>query len=289
MAKIINTGFSVPEIVLKNSDISDSPEWVSSVLGIEERRNIGKESIVDLCVQSVDGFDLKKVDVLIVATATPEAVAPSTACLVAKELNLVCPAFDINAVCSGFLYGLILADSLINSGARNVLVIGADTFSKITDFTDRNCVFFGDGAGAVLLSKGNNFKYSYWGTDHFPQGFECDKNGTFKMDGRIVYDIALKLIPEAVDEVLTNTGWDIEDIDYMVPHQPSIKILSAIAEEIGIAKDKVLMNMHRYGNTSAATIPILLAESWDKFKKGDKILFASIGSGWAYGAITYQV
>ena len=291
MGKIIGTGMVVPEIIIWIEVISDNPDWVFKNIGIRERRT--GSTTLELAYMAgqmaMINAGLKNVDMIIIATATPEMVAPSTAAQVARDLNQSCPAFDINAVCSGFLYGMIIANSFLQGNTANILLIGVDTFSKITDYSDRNCVFFGDGAGAIVMTNGFQMIKSYWNCDPSDQGFTCKTGGTFEMNGRKVYEAALKLVPEAISEVLKSSGITIDEIDYMVPHQPSKRILMDIADKIGLSREKVLMNMEKYANTSAATIPILLHESWSKFKKGDKILFASIGSGWTYGAMLYQV
>jgi 3-oxoacyl-[acyl-carrier-protein] synthase-3 len=226
---------------------------------------------------------------IIVATATPDMVAPSTACIIKDYLELInAVAFDINAVCSGFIFALSIAEQYL-SIYSNILIVGVDTFSTITDYGDRNSVFFGDGAGAVMFTRGSNIKAISIHSDSSKQGFSCDMGGTYKMNGKLVYETALRLIPDVINEVLTKAGMKIDDIDYVVPHQPSKKVLIEIADKMGIPRERVLMNMDRYANTSAGTIPILLSESWSMFKKGDKLLFVAIGSGWTYGAAIYAV
>lgn len=282
--KIVSTGACVPEKIVKNEEISSSPQWVEENLGLKERR-VGRTS-VELGTVAAKRAIIKSgvfPDVIIVATATPDKLSPSTACLIAKECGSYVPAFDINAVCSGFLYSLYLAEKI----KETVLIIGVDTFSKITDWARRDCVFFGDGAGAVMTIPGDNLKNIVIRSAPENNGFSCDHGGTFQMDGKLVYEYALKLVPEVIEEAME--GFDLKEIDYMVPHQPSTKILHGIADKIGFPREKVLMNLDKYANTSAATIPILLHENWSKFQKGQKILFASIGSGWTYGAAVYEI
>lgn len=293
MAKIIGVGHYVPEKIIRNEDISDNPEWVYDNLGIKERRVISLgQTTSSLAVvagmKAMLSAGVNDVDVVIVATATPDMKAPSTSCMVRQRLNITGAAFDINAVCSGFLYSMILAESLIKAGAGKILVIGADTFSTITDWEKRDCVFFGDGAGAVVMTEGDNVKSGFMAAAD-GNAFMCEQNGNFIMEGRSVYKTAIHLVPIAVKEVLERAEMTIEDIDWMVPHQPSKKILLDVADEIGLDRSKLLMNMENYANTSAGTIPILLSESWGKFNKGDKLLFAAIGSGWTYGALIYEV
>jgi len=293
MAKIIGLGHYVPDRYIANREISDNPIWVEETLGIRERHVITYgESTSGLAtvagMKAMENAGIDKVDVIIVATSTPDKVAPSTASLVMKRLNQQCASFDINAVCSGFLFALALGDSLINSGADHVLVIGVDTYSTITDWESRDCIFFGDGAGAVVLTHGNNVKSVYI-TGAEGNAFVCEHNGKFRMKGSDVYDAALDLIPKAIDYVLKDCKLNISDIDYFTPHQPSTRILYGIADKIGLPRYKVLMNLDKYANTSAGTIPILLSEKWPLFQVKDKLLIAAIGAGWAYGAIIYEV
>lgn len=294
MGKITGVGFAVPTCIVKNWQISQTPQWVEDNIGIKERRKCHvTESTLTLATEAgakaIISAGLKKsdIDMVIVATATPEKIAPSTACLLIENLELDAVGFDINAVCSGFLFGLSIAEHYLDT-YRNILVIGVDTFSTITDYNQRDCVFFGDGAGAVVYSQGQNMKSLIIKTDRHENGFKCDVGSKFDMNGHLVYKKAIELVPDIIDEAVFGTC-DMKDITYMVPHQPSKRILYDIANKIGLPRERVLMNMDKYGNTSAGTIPILLAENWDKFKKGDLLLFASIGSGWTYGAGIYEV
>jgi 3-oxoacyl-[acyl-carrier-protein] synthase III len=299
MSKIIGTGMYVPLNVVTNDDISEHNDWIVENIGIKERRVIGINSdIMRLSVIAANNAMAQagikttdEIDMLIVATSSGNHIAPSLSCLVKRDMKLHnAIAFDINAVCSGFLFAWSIAEQYFKStGQMRILIIGVDTFSKITDYSDRNCVFFGDGAGAVVLSGFDNLKAIRIYSDIDTGGFSCENGGTFKMDSKEVYRKALELVPKAIYEVLEQSHLTIDDIDYMIPHQPSKRILNDIADEIGLPREKVLMNMDRYANTAAASIPILLYESWHKFKKGDKLLFASIGSGWTYGAAIYEV
>ena len=241
------------------------------------------------------------------ATATPDRLAPSTASIVQNKIQAYnAVAFDIAAVCSGFLYSMSVASQFIASGVYdNVLVIGADTFSRITDWTRRDAVFFGDGAGAAVISHGNvnegflafrlytdgrgkfNFTVPAGGSE-IPATEETVKKGlhTFQMNGKAVYETGIIVLPKAIKQVLSDTGLKIDDIDYLIPHQPSIKILEKTAEIIGLPWERVMKNMDKYANTSGGTIPILLDETKrsGKLRKGNIILFAAVGSGWTYGA-----
>tara|TARA_B110000967_G_C18901903_1_gene576385 strand:+ start:9440 stop:10432 length:993 start_codon:yes stop_codon:yes gene_type:complete len=316
--KIIGTGSYTPEKIFTNkyleTIIDTKDEWIQENLGIKERRIAAEnEATSDLAAEAAKkaisdaGLSKDDIDLIIVATATPDRLAPSTAAIVQDKIEAYnAVAFDISAVCSGFLYGMSVASQFIASGVYdNVLVIGADTFSKITDWTRRDAVFFGDGAGAAVFSHGNVYegfmafrlytdgrgKWNYTipaGGSEIPATEETVKKGMhyFQMNGRAVYDTATIVLPKAINQVLEDSGLTIDDIDYMIPHQPSIKILKKTAEIIGLPFEKVMTNMDKYANTSGGTIPILLDEvkKSNKLKKGDTILFAAVGSGWTYGA-----
>lgn len=316
--KIIGTGSYVPEKIYTNeylaSIVQTNSQWIEENLGIKERRIASEtQATSDLAVKAAEkaiedsGLKKEDIDLIIVATATPDRLAPSTAAIVQDKLQAYnAVAFDISAVCSGFLFAMSVASQYIAAGVYdNVLVIGADTFSKITDWTKRECVFFGDGAGAAVISHGNvneeflsfrlytdgRGKWNYTipgGGSENPATLETVQNKLhyFQMNGRAVYETGIKVLPIAINQVLKDAGLSINDIDYMIPHQPSIKILQKTAEIIGLPWEKVMTNMDRYANTSGGTIPILLDEvkKAGKLKKGNTILFAAVGSGWTYGA-----
>ena len=316
--KIIGTGSFTPAKIYTNeyleTIIDTDASWIEENLGIKERRiAANNECTSDLAskaaLNAIENSGLTKddIDLIIVATATPDRLAPSTAAIVQDKIQTYnAVAFDISAVCSGFLYAMSIASQFIASGVYdNVLVIGADTFSKITDWTRRDAVFFGDGAGAAVLSHGNvnegflafrlytdgRGKWNYTipaGGSEMPATAETVEKGLhfFQMNGRAVYETGTEVLPIAINQVLNDTGLSINEIDYMIPHQPSIKILQKTAEKIGLPWNKVMTNMDKYANTSGGTIPILLDEvnRAGKLKKGDLILFAAVGSGWTYGA-----
>lgn len=316
--KIIGTGSYVPEKIYTNqyleTIIETNDKWVQENLGIRERRIAAdNEATSDLAAQAAinaisdSGLTKDDIDLIIVATATPDRLAPSTAAIVQGKIQAYnAVAFDISAVCSGFLYAMSVASQFIASGVYdNVLVIGADTFSRVTDWKRRDAVFFGDGAGAAVFSHGNvnegflafrlytdgRGKWNYTvpaGGSEMPASEETIKQGLhyFQMNGKAVYETGTKVLPIAINQVLDDTGLSINEIDYMIPHQPSIKILQKTAEIIGLPWEKVMTNMDRYANTSGGTIPILLDEvnKSGKLKKGNTLLFAAVGSGWTYGA-----
>jgi 3-oxoacyl-[acyl-carrier-protein] synthase III len=316
--KIIGTGSYVPEKIYTNeyleTIIPTSSEWIYNTLGIKERRIAENDEFTsDLAYKAGEraiknaGLKKEEIDLIIVATSTPDRMAPSTACIVQEKLQAFnAVAFDIAAVCSGFLFGMSVATQYIASGVYdNILVIGADTFSKIVDWNRRDAVFFGDGAGAAVFSHSNvnggflasrlysdgrgkdNFTIPGGGSE-FPASHETVDEGKhfFQMNGKAVFDTGTVVLPKAINQVLVDTGLDIQDVDLLIPHQPSIGILKKTAETIGLPFEKVMTNMDKYANTSGGTIPILLDEVYrkGKIKEGDIILFAAVGSGWTYGA-----
>lgn len=316
--KIIGTGSYTPTKVCTNEYLSGlidtNSDWIIENLGIRERRIAAdNESTSDLASKAAvnaisnAGLTPADIDLIIVATATPDRLAPSTACIVQEKIKAFnAVAFDLAAVCSGFLYGMSVASQFIAAGVYdNVLVIGADTFSRITDWHRRDAVFFGDGAGAAVISNGSvqegflafrlysdgrgkwNFTIPAGGSE-IPASKETVNKGLhyFQMNGRAVYETGTRVLPLAINQVLADTGLSINDIDFLIPHQPSIKILQKTAEIIGLPFEKVMTNMDKYANTSGGTIPILLDEvnRAGKLKKGNILLFAAVGSGWTYGA-----
>lgn len=317
--KIIGTGSYAPATIYTNKYLETlvptNDEWIQENLGIKERHIAGPDEFTsDLATQAGlravqdAGLDVNDIDLIIVATATPDRKAPSTATIVQYKMQANnAAAFDVSAVCSGFLYAMSIGSQYIASGVyTNVLVIGADKFSSLIDWTRRDAVFFGDGAGAVVLSAANAAEgflayriFTDTRENHF--GFTVPAGGSempltnevmeqrlqyFQMDGKAVFKSAVEVLPKAINQVLEDTGLTIKDIDLMIPHQPSIKILIKTAEILGLPFEKVMHNMERYANTSGGTIPLLLDETnkAGKIKKGDNILFAAVGSGWTYGA-----
>jgi 3-oxoacyl-[acyl-carrier-protein] synthase-3 len=318
--KITGTGMSVPDIRISNhllEGICDGvdAEWTYEVLGIQERR-VAKAyqytsdfaaSAGMLAVRNA-GLDVSDIDMIIVATTTPDRKAPSTACIVQDKIeayNAVC--FDIAAVCSGFLYGMVIASQFLSNKAyKNILVIGADLFSSITDYSRRDCVFFGDGAGAAVLSCSEEdglFDYDIHSDGRGREGFTVVGGGTecpptkenskkylkeykyFSMDGKAVFETATRVLPKSINTLLERNNMTVDDITMLIPHQPSIGILRKTAEVLGLPFEKVKHNMEKYANTSAATIPILLHETFSSIKRDDVVVFAAVGSGWTWGSI----
>ena len=317
--KISGTGSYTPFRVYTNeyleSMVDTKAHWIYEHLGIKQRRIAAKgETTSDLgaiaALEAISNAKLKPqdIDLIIVATTTGDMKAPSTACFIQEKIGAFnAGAFDVSAVCTGFLYAISLAtDCLSNGNYKHILVIGADTFSTITDWTRRDAVFFGDGAGAIVLSRKDDkkgFVISKVGADgrgkmiwHIPAGGSLnpinettakDRLQYWQMDGTGIYKFAIRVLPQVIKEVMADSGLKADDIKYMIPHQPSIKILKKTAEILDFDFKKVLTNMDKYGNTSAATIPILLDETnrAGKLNSGDYLLFAAVGSGMAWGSM----
>lgn len=317
---ISGTGAYVPPKVVPNSffeKIGSSDEWIYNKLGIKERRIVEDEATSDLAykagLDAVENANLKveDIDLIIVATTTPDRQAPSCACFVQEKMqahNAV--AFDVAAVCSGALFTISVGYQFVKNGAYdNVLIIGADTFSNIIDWERRDSVFFGDGAGALVLSKTDEDKgfidfdlhSDGRGKEHFtipgggsetPVSKETLENKMhyFQMNGKEVFNTATKVVPESIHALLEKTKTSVDNISFMIPHQPSIGILKSIAKTIGMPFEKVMTNMDRYANTSGGTIPLVLDEvhKANKFKTGDLVLFAAVGAGWTWGTALYK-
>lgn len=317
---IKGTGSYAPSNVVKNDHfdaIGSSDEWIFSKLGIKERRIAINEATSDLAYEAGliaikdASLTAKDIDLIIVATTTPDRPSPSCACFVQDKLNAVnAVAFDISAVCSGALFTMATAVQFVKTGMyKNVLVIGADTFSTIIDWERRDAVFFGDGAGAMVLSATTEDKgfidfalhSDGTGKEHFtvlaggsskPASLETIKNREhyFRMNGKEVFDTATRVVPKNIMEILNRNNFTIDDVSFMLPHQPSIKILEKIAETVNLPFEKVKTNMDRYANTSGGTVPIILDETHKngEFKKGDILLFAAVGAGWTWGTALYK-
>jgi 3-oxoacyl-[acyl-carrier-protein] synthase-3 len=318
--KIKGTGSYVPEKVLTNDDLAKfvetSDEWISSRTGIKERHISVDELTVDLAEKAAkkalddSGVLAEDIDLLIVATVTPDYAFPGVGQLLQGRLGLKeIMAFDINAACSGFLYALNIADKMIKSGAyKNALVVGAETLTRLTDWSDRNtCVLFGDAAGAIVLSTSetNNVKQIICGSVSDDQGYLICKNPDLKvpevnaissqdhihMNGREVFKFATRIMPKMIDELLDNNGVLKSDLDYVVAHQANERIIDKASRDVGIPMDKMFLNIHKYGNTSAASVPLALDEAIKegKLKKGDLFITVAFGGGFSYGGALIEL
>ncbi|MFC1767340.1 beta-ketoacyl-ACP synthase III [Candidatus Margulisiibacteriota bacterium] len=313
-AAITGTGSGIPKKVLTNSDlekiVDTSDQWITERTGIKERRVADEnEATSDLAYEAAKKalesakFSPEKLDLIIVTTSSPDMLFPSTACIVQDKLGAKnSAAFDLAAACTGFNYGLAVASSLIESGIyKNALVIGADTLTKYLDWTDRNtCILFGDGAGAVLLeantdgtgvlanylmAEGSGGKYLVMpgGGSRDP---EIKKSRYIWMDGKEVYKFAVRALPASVKKALEAAKMNTSDISLLIPHQANTRIIDSALKKLDLSKEKVYVNLDRYGNTSAASIPIALDEAFQnkKIKKGDIVVLAGFGAGLTYGA-----
>lgn len=312
-------GIALPEARLTNYDlektVDTSDKWIVERTGIRERRIAKKESCSDLGARAARealkdaGASLSEIDALIVASGSPEMIFPSTACLVQEKLGLRKDilAFDLQAACSGFLYGLAVADALIKAKlSKKVLLVGAEKISAFVDWGDRNtCVLFGDGAGAAVISPSKDgfgleafslyadgskasLLYIPAGGSGMPANMKTvrSRQHFIKMQGREVFKLAVKNVSAACLEVLKKANLSIEDVDFFLAHQANKRIITSIAETLGFSDKKVVFNIERYGNTSAASIPIALTEVYleGKLKKGSVILLAAFGGGLTWGA-----
>ena len=313
-SKIAGTGSYLPKKILSNADlekmIDTTDEWIFSRTGIRERHIAAKgEHTSDLALEAAKnaiasaGIAASDIDLIIIATTTPDKIFPSVATMVQRKLGIAgCPAFDIQAVCSGFVYALATADNFIKAGGTKcALVIGAETFSRITDYTDRgNCILWGDGAGAVILcasqSNENDKKQGIISTHlhadgnyekmlHVPRKHDGTPD-TVHMEGNAVFKMAVNTLDQIVDETLTANNMQKSDIDWLVPHQANIRILQATAKKLDMPMDKVVVTVDKHGNTSAASIPLALdtAVRDGRIKRGDVILMEAFGGGFTWGS-----
>jgi 3-oxoacyl-[acyl-carrier-protein] synthase-3 len=296
---IIGIGSYVPKKVLTNEDIDllgndTNSDWTKEKLGIEERRVVEDELPSDLAYHAAieaikdAGIDKNDIDLIMVATSSPDRISPSTAIIMAKRLDIKKPAFDINAVCTGFVYGLQMASTLISTKQyKNILLIGADAYSRITDWNRRDCVFFGDGAGAVILSEVESgwIHTDLYGDANGKEAFTCHHSGKFQMDGKAVYDFGTSVLPSTIKSSLEKLNIPNDDVNWIVPHQPGHRVLLKTAELLDFPTDKIVFNMTKFANTAGASIPMALDSLYkkDKIKSGDIIVMPAIGSGWTYG------
>ena len=318
---IVGIGSYVPEKILTNFDlekrIDTSDQWIRERTGIEERRIADRDTATsDLAAEAsqraLEDANIKpdELDLIIVATVTPDQFFPSTACIVQKLIGAVnAAAFDISAACSGLIYAMSSAWQFIKTGYyKNALIIGADTLSKITDWEDRNtCVLFGDGAGAFVLSEvekggilstdmgsdGTGDKFLSCPACFFSPEEEERRNGkkhTTWMNGGEVFKFAVKIMPYAFEKAMEKANVGVEQIDWFLPHQANLRIISAAARKFNVAMDKFVVTLQKFGNTSASSIPIALDEciKSGKIKKGDTLAMAAFGAGltWASAVVT---
>lgn len=319
-SQVLATGSGIPERVVPNSFfnylVEDADNWIFSRTGMRERRFAApNESTADLAIIAArNALDLGKIDpaeldCVIVGTSTADMILPSTACMVQKEIGAINAfAFDMNAVCSSYVYAVEIADNFIRSGKyKKIMVIGADTYSKILDFQDQStCPLFGDGAGAVILGATEERKGILqsiiksdgkgWELIQVPSSGSrkpvttetiASRENTFKMEGKRVFIFATDVIPQIIEELTAKEGITPEQLDHIIPHQANVRIIDFISKKLGISKEKFRMNLDRYGNTAAASVGIVLDENIRSgvIKPGDLLLMMGFGGGLSWGGM----
>tara|TARA_B100000900_G_scaffold359372_2_gene330799 strand:+ start:960 stop:1952 length:993 start_codon:yes stop_codon:yes gene_type:complete len=315
-AAITAVGAFIPDEVLSNADLEQmvetSDDWISTRTGISERRILKNKPTSFMAIQAAknlierSSIDPKTIDLVLVSTATPDMLIAATAAHVATEIGATNAfGYDLQAACSGFLYGMSTAAAYVSSGRyQRVLLIGADKMSSIIDYSDRTtCIIFGDGAGAVLFEpneEGLGFQDEYFrsdgiGREHLyieaggsmlPASAETVSNGQhfLRQDGKTVFKFAVSNMADAATKVMERNELVADDIDFFVPHQANKRIIDATAQRTGVDPEKVLSNISSYGNTTAATLPLILSDFEQRFQKGDNLMFAAFGGGFTWGA-----
>jgi 3-oxoacyl-[acyl-carrier-protein] synthase-3 len=319
-SKIVSTGCFVPENEVTNEDLGElgyDADWILQRTGIKSRRRAPDDMATSdmaveaarACIEKAD-VNPHDIDLVIVATMTPDTPVPSTACVVQDQLNLCAPAMDINAACAGFMYALVTGMQFVKCGTSKLaLIIGADTNTRIVDPADRKTFpLFGDGAGAVLLGASNKhglISYTLGaegeggpllgikaGGSRHPLCVEGIAKGDqyIHMDGRSVFKWAVRLLSDSIHDVLAHASLEIDDIDLVVLHQANARIIDAAAESIGIDRDRIIVNLDRFGNTSAASIPICMTEAVEagRLQPGHRVLLCGFGAGLAWGTAIQQ-
>ena len=310
-SRIAGTGSYLPERILTNAElertIDTTDEWIFTRTGIRERHIIAEGQFTsDMALEAAKNaieaanIDIQSIDLIVLATTTPDRTFPSTACLLQQKLGIInCPAFDLQAVCSGFVYALATADNFIKAGAAKcALVVGADAMSRITDWTDRsNCILWGDGAGAVILQTSDDqgilsthlhANGNYADMLMVPQGVSNQEGSkTILMEGNAVFKMAVNTLDAIVDDTLAANGLEKSDVDWLVPHQANIRILQSTAKKLGMSMDRVVTTVDKHGNTSAASIPLALdvAVRDGRIKRGETILMEAFGGGFTWGSV----
>jgi 3-oxoacyl-[acyl-carrier-protein] synthase III len=313
-SRIVGTGKYLPARVLTNFElekmVDTTDEWIRTRTGIEHRHIAADdEATSDLAYRAAlaaiedAGLAPSDIDMIVVGTTTPDLIFPNVACLLQEKIGIRgCPAFSLEAACSGFIYGLVVADQFLRTGqARRALVVGAETMSRIIDWTDREtCVLFGDGAGAVVLEAGDEpgIIYSTLGADGRYRELLYASSGVstrhrekgdvaaLRMKGNEVFKVAVKTLENLVDDVMAKNGLEQGEIDWLIPHQANIRIISATAKRLEMPMERVILTVREHGNTSAASVPMALdtAIKDGRIKRGDLLLLEAFGGGFTWGA-----
>lgn len=309
-ARIIGTGSYLPNKIVTNHDLEKildtSDEWITARTGIKERRIVTDESNCDLATIASNralemaGINASDLDLIIFATTTPDKIFPATATMLQNAIGANCPAFDLQAVCAGYIFALTTAEQYIKTGSSNkVLVVGSETMSRILNWKDRStAILFGDGAGAVVLSGDNEtgilhsklFSDGKYLSSLQVSNNKINETGFIEMAGNEVFKIAVSRLSKLAEETLRECEMGVEDLDWMVPHQANIRIISSVAKKIKLPIEKVILTLSSHGNTSAASIPLALdvAVRDGRIKKGDKLLFEGIGGGFSWGSVLVE-
>ncbi len=293
--QITGWGTALPDNVVTNHDLSQTvnttDEWITDRTGIKERRVGGTTTglAVEAGQKAMDiaGLAPSDIQMVILATTSPDRQVPASASAVQRELGLTCAAFDLNAACSGFVYALVVADGFVKSGLDKILVIGSETLSRITDWTDRNtCILFADGAGAAVVEAsdddtGDLLGFSMSSDGNLEYALFAEVGGNLQMEGRAVFKHAVLVMETAAREAMASAGVTADDIDVVIPHQANIRIIDASCRRLGIPTDKALTVLHYTGNTSAASIPLAMVDGIEhgRINKGDLVLMVGFGAG----------
>ena len=298
-------GIAVPDRVVTNDELSltldTSDQWITERTGIRERRVggsamslgviAGRDAIAD------SGMELADIDFLVLATTTPDRLCPATAPMIANELGLTCPAMDVNAACSGFMYAVRTAYGLLETGNKRVLVIGAEHLSRWVDWSDRNmAVLLGDGAGATVIEydpDGNDLRSFHLGADGSAADLlTCEHGGYFQMDGKEVFRRAVRVVVDSAEKAMASAGITADELSLVIPHQANIRIIQAATQRLGIEMERTVVTLDRYGNTSSASIPLAFYDAREngRIKSGDYALLTGFGAGmtWASAIVKWS-
>jgi 3-oxoacyl-[acyl-carrier-protein] synthase-3 len=300
--KIVSTGKYVPKKILTNEALEQmvetSNEWITSRTGIKERRVSEEETAADMAYQAAlkaieNDLETKDdIDLIIVASITGEQMTPSVANRVQKMLEIEnCMSFDVNAACTGYVYALEVASSLIQSGSyKKALVIGSERLSKVIDYTDRNtCILFGDGAGATIIKRDEKSHAYFYNKSKADDTDALTVKKYIKMDGRKVFLFAVDVMKKSIIKILEDANLTLDDIDAIIPHQANLRIIQSVSKGLDIPMEKFEINLQHYGNTSAASIPIALDEYVRKERQGKYVLLVGFGGGFTWGSAILQL